>query len=55
MPMPRAFGRLEDAAAMVNKLGGTGAAAETPEPTTFTTLLWVLRRPLERRLLASSA
>ena len=46
MPMPRAFGRLEDAAAMVNKLGGTGAAAETPEPTTFTTLLWVLRRPL---------
>jgi hypothetical protein len=47
--MPRSFGRLEDAAAMVNKLGGSGAEAATPEPelTTSTTLLWVLRRPLD--------
>jgi hypothetical protein len=45
MPMPRAFGRLEDAAAKLNKLGG-GGEAEAPEPTTSTTLLWVLRRPL---------
>jgi hypothetical protein len=45
LPMPRAFGRLEDAAAKLNKLGGSGAA-EAPEPTTSTTLLWVLRRPL---------
>jgi Domain of unknown function (DUF4177) len=46
MPMPRSFGRLEDAAAMVNKLGGSAAEAEAPEPTASTTLLWVLRRPL---------
>ena len=45
--MPRSFGRLEDAAAMVNKLGGSAAEAEAPEPTTSTTLLWVLRRPLD--------
>ena len=50
IPMPRSYGRLEDAAAMVNKLGGGGGAeAATPEPelTTSTTLLWVLRRPLD--------
>ena len=46
MPMPRSFGRLEDAAAMVNKLGGGTAEADAPELTTSTTLLWVLRRPL---------
>ena len=43
--MPRAFGRLEDAAAKLNKLGSSDAA-DAPEPTTVTTLLWVLRRPL---------
>ena len=49
LPMPRSFGRLEDAAAMVNKLGGSAAeaGAPEPEPTTSTTLLWVLRRPLD--------
>jgi hypothetical protein len=47
IPMPRSFGRLEDAAAMVDKLGGSAAEAEAPEPTTSTTLLWVLRRPLD--------
>jgi Domain of unknown function (DUF4177) len=46
LPMPRSFGRLEDAAAMVNKLGGSPAEAEPPEPTISTTLLWVLRRPI---------
>jgi Domain of unknown function (DUF4177) len=46
MPMPRSFGRLEDAAAMVNKLGGGATEAEAPELTTSTTLLWILRRPL---------
>lgn len=49
LPMPRSFGRLEDAAAMVNKLGGSAAeaGAPEPEPTTSTTLLWVIRRPLD--------
>ena len=49
IPMPRSFGRLEDAAAMVNKLGGSAAEAAAPEPelTTSTTLLWVLRRPID--------
>jgi hypothetical protein len=48
LPMPRSFGRLEDAAAMVNKLGGSAeTGAPEPEPTTSTTLLWVLRRPLD--------
>jgi hypothetical protein len=45
VPMPRAFGRLEDAASRLKKLG-TDDAAEAPEPATSTTLLWVLRRPL---------
>lgn len=43
--MPRAFGRLEDAAAKLNKLGSSDSA-DAPELTTTTTLLWVLRRPL---------
>ena len=44
MPMPRALGRLEDAAAKLNKLG---AAGSTDAPTDATSnLLWVLRRPL---------
>ena len=45
VPMPRAFERLEDAAAKLNKLGGEPPAA--PDPTTSTVLLWVLRRPLD--------
>jgi hypothetical protein len=44
MQMPRAFGRLEDARAKLNKLG---AADSTDAPTEATSnLLWVLRRPL---------
>ncbi len=46
VPMPRAFGRLEDAAAKLNKLG-TSEAPEAPAATTITTLLWVFRRPLD--------
>jgi hypothetical protein len=42
VPVPRALGRLEDAAARLNKLG----ASESAETRT-TTLLWVLRRPLD--------
>src|ERR1700760_4037530 len=43
-PMPRAIGRLEDAAGMIGKVAG---GPEEPQPgTTLTTLLWVLRRPL---------
>jgi hypothetical protein len=45
MPVPRAFGRLEDAAAKLNRLG-TSESPKPPAPTTSTTLLWVLRRPL---------
>lgn len=41
IPMPRALGRLEDAAARINKLGGKDAPDEAT-----TNLLWVLRRPL---------
>jgi hypothetical protein len=44
VPMPRAFGRLEDAAATLNKLGGD---APDTEAEASTTLLWVLRRPLD--------
>ena len=40
IPMPRAIGRLEDAAARINKLGKDAPAEAT------TNLLWVLRRPL---------
>jgi Domain of unknown function (DUF4177) len=45
IPVPRAFGRLEDAAAKLNKLGGADSAEE-PADTASSTLLWVLRRPL---------
>lgn len=45
LPVPRTFGRLEDAAAKLNKLSG-GDPAEAPPGTISTTLLWVLRRPL---------
>jgi len=47
LPVPRAFGRLEDAAAKLNKLGGGDSTDPPPAPTTWTTLLWVLRRPLD--------
>jgi Domain of unknown function (DUF4177) len=46
LPMPRAFGRLEDAAAKLTKLGGADAPA-APAPTSASPLLWVLRRPLD--------
>ena len=43
IPVPRALGRLEDAAAKLNKIGSVDASeAEAP----MTTLMWVLRRPL---------
>jgi hypothetical protein len=42
---PRALGRLEDAAAKLNKLGGSEATEASAAPTS--TLLWVLRRPLD--------
>ena len=42
LPMPRVFGQIGDAASKLNKLGGVKADAE---PTS--TLLWVLRRPLD--------
>jgi hypothetical protein len=48
MPMPRALGRLEDAAARLNKLGG---AESTDAPAAATSnLLWVLRRLLPDEL-----
>ena len=43
IPVPRAFGRLEDTASKLSKLGGS---PETKTPARATTLLWVLRRPL---------
>ena len=45
IPVPRAFGRLEDAAAKLNKFGG-GDSTEAQAGTNPTILLWVLRRPL---------
>jgi hypothetical protein len=43
VPVPRALGRLEDAASKLSNLG-TGDSDEAPgEPST---LMWVLRRPL---------
>jgi Domain of unknown function (DUF4177) len=46
LPMPRAFGRLEDAASKLSKLGGEADPQEVLPLTTWTTLVWVLRRPL---------
>ena len=43
LPMPRALGRLEDAAAKLNKLGAGDSTAQSNAPSD---LLWVLRRPL---------
>jgi hypothetical protein len=45
IPMPRALGRLEDAAAKLNKLGAADSAGTSSDSTS--TLLWVLRRPLD--------
>lgn len=45
LPMPRAFGRLEDAASKLNKLG-TGDSAEEATDSQSSVLLWILRRPL---------
>jgi hypothetical protein len=45
LPMPRALGKLEEAASRLNKLGSSEAPAPKPG-TTSTTLLWVLRRPM---------
>jgi hypothetical protein len=42
VPVPRALGRLEDAASRLNKLG-----ASEPAEARTTALLWVLRRPLD--------
>jgi hypothetical protein len=44
VPMPRALGRLEDAAAKLNKLGGDPPEATPSAPPS--NLIWVLRRPL---------
>ena len=41
IPLPRTLGRLEYAAARINKLGSKDAPDEAT-----TSLLWVLRRPL---------
>lgn len=45
IPVPRAFGRLEDAAAKLNKLGAADST-DAPADAASSTLLWVLRRPL---------
>src|SRR3954451_5490762 len=45
IPMPGAFGRLGDAASKLPKLGNDDSAEEVPL-TTWTTFVWVLRRPL---------
>jgi hypothetical protein len=45
LPVPRVFGRLEDAAARLNKLGGADSS-EAQAAAATTSLLWVLRRPL---------
>lgn len=47
LPMPRALGRLEDAAAMVSRLDPDDAPPAPAPGGTVTTLLWVLRRPLD--------
>jgi hypothetical protein len=44
IPVPRAFERIEDAAAKLNKLGGANSTEASGGPTS--TLLWVFRRPL---------
>lgn len=44
-PMPRAVGRLEEAAAKLTNLGASPSDSEAVTTST-TALLWVLRRPL---------
>jgi hypothetical protein len=44
IPVPRALGKLEDAAAKLNKLGADDSSESAPATTP---LLWVLRRPLD--------
>jgi hypothetical protein len=44
LPLPRALGRIEEAAGKLNRLGTVDAGEEATEPTTR--LLWVFRRPL---------
>ena len=57
IPMPRSFGRLEDAAAMVNKLGGSAAEAGAAGAGAHDLDHLALGPPpaARRRLLASSA
>ena len=45
IPMPRAFGRLEEAADKLTKLGASDQVEELPADAT-SRLLWVFRRPL---------
>jgi hypothetical protein len=47
IPRPRALGRLEDAAAKLNRLGGSDSTDDQAAATSD--LLWVLRRPLPDR------
>jgi hypothetical protein len=45
IPMPRAISRIEDAA---SKIGSMAGEEQKPEPgSAVSSLLWVLRRPLE--------
>jgi hypothetical protein len=46
LPMPRTFGRLEDAAARLGRLGADDST-EAQAETSASNLLWVLRRPLD--------
>jgi hypothetical protein len=45
IPLPRVFGRLEEAAGKLNKLGAADPDAEVPTGAT-SRLLWIFRRPL---------
>ena len=45
IPLPRALGRLEEAADKLNKLGAADPDAEVPSGPT-SRLLWIFRRPL---------
>lgn len=45
IPLPRALGRLEEAADKLTKLGAADSDAEVPTGAT-SRLLWVFRRPL---------